>query len=92
MKRKKQFIKELVDNNTSLKAMYEEHIEAYDSVLPHVFFGELERIIALNFKSNDLAVRKIFKFLNQGLNSESESVRSLILASHLKDVYPEYFD
>ncbi len=89
-----EFVLGLIKIVADLRHIYDEHIEDYDDLLPHVFFGDLTRYVINLYefileipidkqKWSDLD--KILMYLENGMSGDDENVRELIVVSFLEN-------
>ncbi len=86
------FIPSLLKSVPELVPLYQEHItDNFNELLPHVFFGEVTRFVVSNYKArqNLEALKRIFDFLDRGINSKDEKLQELISVSFLENLLPE---
>jgi len=99
MRTRYDFAKELVEEVPELHSLLTRHLSENDELLPHVFFGDLTRLIIdlhrkarkENQGSDDskFLLRKILHKLEEGMGSNDEDVQELIATSFLENLYPE---
>ena len=90
-----EFVLCLVGNVSTLRHIYDKHIEEYDELLPHVFFGDLTRYVVNLYKttqdhSSDMRnwdeLDNIIIYLENGISKSDENVRELIAVSFLENL------
>jgi len=89
------FVLGLIKIVANLRYIYDEHIEDYDELLPHVFFGDLTRYVVELYKSilKDTSdkgkwdeLEKILTYLENGMSGKDEKVQELIAVSFLENL------
>ncbi|MDC0358635.1 hypothetical protein OAO01_07450 [Oligoflexia bacterium] len=91
----KTFVLDLIKLVDDLQRLYEEHIESYDELLPHVFFGDLTRYVVSSFESiigdqyngqewKDLD--NILKHIENGVSGDDKEIQGLIVVSFLENL------
>ena len=89
------FVLSLIKIVANLNRLYDEHIEDYDELLPHVFFGELTRYVVNLYKSildcsSDTKrwdeLDTILVYLENGISGNDEKVQELIAVSFLENL------
>lgn len=86
------FIEELLDAVPELRALYEEHMADNDSLLPHVFMGDIARFAIANAADprHRPTLARLLGRLEDGLRAEEEGVRELIRASFVENLLGEH--
>lgn len=74
-----------------LECVLQEHIRAYDEIIPHVFFGELTRFIVNMAKTSKLTgnfnnLDNILKYLEEVYKSKEQDLRNLIEVSFIENL------
>ena len=98
MRTRHDFVKELIKEVPELHSLLTQHLSENDELFPHVFFGDLTRLIIdlhrkaqkENRGSDDskFLLRKILHKLEEGMGSNDEEVQELIATSFLENLYP----
>ena len=77
-----------------MNRVYDKHIEDYDELLPHVFFGDLTRYVVELYKATlDCSQDKskwdeldtILSYLEDGISGNDEEIQELIAVSFLEN-------
>lgn len=92
MKNTQMFIEEFVKAIPTLQILYDEHIDYYEELIPHVFMGDLTRYVIKLFqcmkfddqKKNEL--EEILKYLELGMSRKDEDIQELISISFLENL------
>jgi hypothetical protein len=82
------FIKNLLNAVPELSGTLDEHLAANDSLLPHVFMGDVTRFYLSEVEKsveNDVVLR-LLSILEEGLNSGDEKVDELISVSFIENL------
>lgn len=91
------FIFALVDRVSSLKTLYEEHINFYEEILPHVFMGEVTKYLVASAALLDQgknvdealgAFNIILDHLEAGMAGDNKEVREMLAVSFLENLDP----
>ena len=72
--------------------LYRKHVECYDELLQHVFFGDLTRFVlseAQTHGKESSVLRQIMPLLEAGMGSDDEKLQELIAVSFLENLLPE---
>lgn len=89
------FVLCLIEIFSNLRHIYDKHIEDYDELLPHVFFGDLTRYVVNLYKTTQDhspdkrkwdELDKIIAYLENGISERDENVRELIAVSFLENL------
>ncbi len=89
------FVLGLIKIVTNLNRLYDEHIDDYDKLLPHVFFGDLTRYIVELYESIlDCSPAKmrwdelntILAYLENGISGDNDEIQELIVVSFLENL------
>ena len=89
------FVLRLIKIVANLNCLYDEHIEDYDELIPHVFFGDLTRYVVDLYKSildcsSDTKrwdeLDTILVYLENGISGNDEKVQELIAVSFLENL------
>lgn len=82
------FINELLKIDDDVLELYKEHLNDFDTLIPHVFMGELTRYIVKNIESTNKkeVILKILKQIDIGLNNGNNELKSLIYASFIENL------
>jgi len=89
------FVLRLIKIVANLNCLYDEHIEDYDELIPHVFFGDLTRYAVDLYKSildcsSDTKrwdeLDTILVYLENGISGNDEKVQELIAVSFLENL------
>jgi hypothetical protein len=85
------FIESLLRLVPALMPIYDEHLADNDTLLPHVFMGDVTRFAIL--KAHDLGSRNVMAelldHLEEGLESGAEEVKELIIVSFIENLRGE---
>jgi hypothetical protein len=79
-------VHQLVAAVPSLAPLLAEHLNDYDELLPHVFFGDLTRFVCMTAVRDDPDADAIVAALESAMGSGSETVQELIGVSFLEDL------
>ena len=89
------YVRNLVRLVPSLLPAMDEHLKDNDEMLPHVFFGDLTRVVVNMQKMSDENQRyddhdldAILQYLEEGIKSTSPEIRELISASFIENLVP----
>jgi len=92
-------VEHIVNEIPALDSLYAEHVENYDEVLQHVFFGDLTRYVSRKFQlrstpsvpnqdsTNELD--KIMDFFERAMSSSDPRVQELVSVSFLENLDPQ---
>jgi hypothetical protein len=85
-----ELIQALLENVPALRPLYEQHIQDYDELLSHVFFGDVSRLVEACFDPHilldeDVAIA-ILAVLEAALEDPSDDVDDLIGVSFIENV------
>ena len=92
------FVKKLVQDNPVLEAPYQEHLYDNGELLPHVFMGEVTRVVlrlvspkmSLDESASSRGVAEpILTYLEQGWQSGTMDVQNLISVSFVENLTPD---
>lgn len=84
----------LLQSAPELQSLLDEHIQQYDELLPHVFFGDVTRFVMDRVRTEgraanrDAVVRRILGFLEEAMTSSDENVQELVSLSFLENLDP----
>ncbi|HEV2500238.1 MAG TPA: hypothetical protein VGY31_11730 [Terriglobia bacterium] len=84
----------LLQSAPELRPLLDEHIQQYDELLPHVFFGDVTRFVMDRVRTEggagnqDAVVRRILGFLEEAMASSDENVQELVSLSFLENLDP----
>lgn len=85
-----ELIQALLDNVPALRPLYQQHIRDYDELLPHVFFGDVSRLVEACFDPDILldedVARAVLAVLEAALEDPSDDVDNLIGVSFIENV------
>lgn len=85
------FIESLLRLVPDLMPIYEEHLTDNDTLLPHVFMGDVTRFVIS--KANDPrgrnGVAELLAYLEAGLENGSEEIEELIVVSFVENLRGE---
>ncbi len=78
--------RELADKIPALKPVFDDHLDYYEELLPHVFFGDVTRFSEDCFKSGgDIeALQQLLDILDANLADGHVDVQNLIAASFIE--------
>ncbi len=85
------FIEELLRRVPDLRPIYDEHLRDNDTLLPHVFMGDVARFAiaeADNPRSRP-AVAAVLEYLEDGLRTGADEVNELIVVSFVENLIGE---
>lgn len=87
------FIDNLLYSAPELRHLYDEHLNDYNGLLPHVFFGDVTRFMLKlvqkdNIDSRQVANRILILF-ESAIVEQDEDVQNLILVSFLENITPD---
>jgi hypothetical protein len=91
MRNNTSFIEELLQKVPPLKNIYDEHLNENDTLLPHVFMGDVTRFViaeAANPKRQE-TITSLLEYLEEGIQTGSDEVRELILVSFVENLTGE---
>ena len=85
------FIEELLRRVPELKAVYDEHLLDNDTLLPHVFMGDVSRFAIAEAEKplGRASVSTVLEHLEEGLKSGSDEVKELIVVSFVENLIGE---
>lgn len=84
------FIEELLRRVPDVKPIYDEHVADNDTLLPHVFLGDVSRfVVAEANKGLCPAAIAVLEHLDEGLGIGSEEVKELIVVSFVENLIGE---
>lgn len=84
----------LLQRAPELRPLLDEHIQQYDELLPHVFFGDVTRFVMDRVRAeggagnHDPVARRILGFLEDAMASSDENVQELVSVSFLENLDP----
>ena len=82
-------VAELLEHVPELKCVYDEHINDYEELLPHVFFGDATRYVVQQakdgFLASDQPVSRILRLFEVAM-AGSEDVQELVSVSFLENL------
>lgn len=86
------FIEQLLSIVPELKLVYEEHLADNDTLLPHVFMGDVTRFVMTASRNTPgcAALRRLLMHVENGLSAGDDEVRELILASFVENLIGEH--
>jgi len=82
----RQFVETLVYRFPMLQEAYAEHLKDYDELLPHVFMGDVTRVVVSAASDNSVWLAPLMETLEHELESGPEPVRNVILASFIENL------
>ena len=86
------FVQRLVEQIPAIKLIYDEHLDYFGELLPHVFFGELTRWLLSLFSSVprsqnvETQLWAVLNYLEQSFIMEGEEIKELIAVSILENL------
>jgi hypothetical protein len=85
------FIEELLRLLPQLKSIYDEHLADNETLLPHVFMGDVTRfVVAEAEKSTSRDVlERLLGHLEEGLKNGPEQVKELVVVSFVENLTGE---
>jgi hypothetical protein len=85
------FVSRLISVAPELLEIYKLHLNDYDTVLPHVFMGDIARQILLMAKDKckKASLSKLLTALEEGLKSGDEEICELISVSFVENLCGE---
>lgn len=89
----KNFVDQLVHSVPELLPYLNEHKSDYEGVLPHVFMGEVSRLIIQLCKqetpTSEILIRKIFDAISNFIDSPDPMVQELLVVSFIENIDSE---
>ena len=85
------FVDGLLQGIPGLRTLYDKHIRDYDSLLPHVFMGDVTRFAIADSdkpQSRD-TISALFEQLESGLQAGNDEVTELIVVSFVENLVGE---
>ena len=81
-------IHELIDRVPALRPVLEEHLDAYDTLLPHVLMGDITRWLIDRFRldPHDQSMQDALEFLDRSFTTSRGADTELIAASFLENL------
>jgi hypothetical protein len=85
------YVEDLIASVPALQQLYEEHLHENDTLLPHVFFGEITRYVISKVceAQHDHSIGRLLNELEKGVEKGPEAVRDLIRASFVENLCGE---
>ena len=85
------FIEELLRRVPQLKAIYDEHLRDNETLLPHVFMGDVTRFAIAEAENpqSRTSVNTLLDHLEDGLKTGSDEVKELIVVSFVENLIGE---
>jgi len=85
------FIEALLRRVPNLKPVYDEHLAANDTLLPHVFMGDVTRfaIVEAEKPGSRGSLATLLGHFEDGLRTGSDEVRELIVVSFVENLMGE---
>jgi len=85
------FVWRLLHALPELKSTYDQHLADNDSLLPHVFMGDVTRFVIAkaNNSGSHETLKRLFYFFEKELNSGDMEAKELILASFIENLIGE---
>ena len=85
------FVDNMLQQLPSLKTVYDEHIDKNDSLLPHVFMGDLTRFVISESENVEsrTTLTTLMRYLDDGLRTGSDEVKELIVVSFVENLLGE---
>jgi len=83
-------VSELLAGVPELRDIYDEHISRNDTLLPHVFMGDVARFVTAHAGDNAFgaALRRLLAVLERGMQ-DNPAVRELVAASFVENLAGE---
>lgn len=85
------FPDELRQQVSGFERVYEEHVNDYNQVLPHVLMGDLVRFLGAEVEregASNRSVRRALSLLDAAMDSRDEQLQELIAVSFLENLDP----
>ncbi|MBU1358852.1 MAG: hypothetical protein KKC79_15365 [Gammaproteobacteria bacterium] len=87
----KRFVVELIEKVPEARRIYEDHLEDNDTLLPHVFMGEIARFV-LQISENTSReddLKELLSIIEDGLQSRHHDVQNLVALSFVENLCGE---
>jgi len=81
------FCKRVAQICPELSDLFQEHVDYYEEILPHVFFGDVAHFAVTGIKSDDDhgTMQKLLDLLEQGLSENDPEIDNLVHASFIEN-------
>lgn len=85
------FIEELLRRVPDLKPIYDEHLTDNDTLLPHVFMGDVVRFAIAEVENprSRASISTLLEYMEDGLRIGREEVKELIIGSFVENLIGE---
>jgi hypothetical protein len=88
-----EIVPELVEKVPELRELYQDHLESYDEILPHVFLGDVAMLVSEKVPDkktkSQKTVKEILAFLEEQMSSGDPRVPELVAVSFLEVLDPQ---
>ena len=87
----KRFIEDLLEKVPALVPIYDEHLRDYDTLIPHVFLGDVTRFVVALVNESPLSneLKAVLDVLEVAMSKEDEEISELISVSFLENLIGE---
>lgn len=83
------FVRKLIEIEPKLEEHYRQHVADNDTLLPHVFMGDVTRYILAERARDVESIKRVLGFFESELASKDPAVRELIGASFVENLNGE---
>src|SRR5687767_6505879 len=85
------YIEELLRRAPQLKPSYDQHVRDNDTLLPHVFMGDVARFVIAEVENpqSRASVRSLLDCFESGLTTGSDEIKELIVISFVENLIGE---